>query len=413
MKIILQPCGDETSRKNFAKTIVDGVSKDSIVEQLDIDGQLLVNKLQGTSLKLWGVTNGSGGWTFKKWETIEEGDLVYMYRDKQLFYSGTISHKIKNQLLAKRLWGVKPTGETWENIYFLKDVRSEDISITAFNQVANYKENYFPRGFSVVDAGRSLKAALKFSPDKAEHLYPTFIRNKLYNRQKDIHAKYRGQEQGGISTPKEFPAIFLFTGVTGEQYGYEDRYDEEGYFRYTGEGTTGDMQMTHGNIAIHDHEKNGKRIYLFENQPHKTGYKKFIGEFRCADFIEEQRIDTTNTLRKAIVFLLKEVEDGPIGNVGKTLSNGSLTEVRYTKPTTTERKGIVTSRVGQGYYRQNILEKFEFKCAVTNIVMPEILIASHIVPWSSRMMGFSSNRFWAWSFRRMISGAGLVVCKLF
>ncbi len=48
---------------------------------------------------------------------------------------------------------------------------------------------------------------------------------KIYNRRSDIHSKYGGQEQGGISTPAKFPYIFIFTGNNGEQYGYTDGYN--------------------------------------------------------------------------------------------------------------------------------------------------------------------------------------------
>jgi predicted restriction endonuclease len=41
----------------------------------------------------------------------------------------------------------------------------------------------------------------------------------------------------------------------------------------------------------------------------------------------------------------------------------------------------VTSRVGQGYYRQKLIKKFNGKCAVTKNDVEEILIANHIVPW--------------------------------
>ena len=55
---------------------------------------------------------------------------------------------------------------------------------------------------------------------------------------------------------------------------------------------------------------------------------------------------------------------------------------RYTKPNETERKGLVTSRIGQGYYRQQIIEKWGGVCPITNCDLKEILISSHIVPWS-------------------------------
>ncbi|HIF76095.1 MAG TPA: DUF3427 domain-containing protein [Gammaproteobacteria bacterium] len=60
----------------------------------------------------------------------------------------------------------------------------------------------------------------------------------------------------------------------------------------------------------------------------------------------------------------------------------SQRKANYTKPTTTERKGLVTSRVGQGYFRNQLIEKFDAKCAVTKTSIRNILIASHIVPWS-------------------------------
>ena len=56
-------------------------------------------------------------------------------------------------------------------------------------------------------------------------------------------------------------------------------------------------------------------------------------------------------------------------------------EKKYKTPNKTERKGLVTSRVGQGLYRRDLLNKFQNKCAVTGAELKEILIASHIVPW--------------------------------
>jgi 5-methylcytosine-specific restriction enzyme A len=64
---------------------------------------------------------------------------------------------------------------------------------------------------------------------------------KVYSRRKDIHEKYGGQVQGGISTPKDLPAIFLFTGEGGEAFGYKDGWDENGIFRLFGNGQKGDM----------------------------------------------------------------------------------------------------------------------------------------------------------------------------
>jgi hypothetical protein len=55
---------------------------------------------------------------------------------------------------------------------------------------------------------------------------------------------------------------------------------------------------------------------------------------------------------------------------------------KYKKPNETERRGLVTSRVGQGFYRQQIREKWGDQCPVTGSKRIEILISSHIIPWS-------------------------------
>jgi Domain of unknown function (DUF3427)/HNH endonuclease len=52
------------------------------------------------------------------------------------------------------------------------------------------------------------------------------------------------------------------------------------------------------------------------------------------------------------------------------------------KPNYTERRGLVTSRVGQGWYRQEILKKWGNKCSITGCSHTEILISSHIKGWS-------------------------------
>jgi hypothetical protein len=76
--------------------------------------------------------------------------------------------------------------------------------------------------------------------------------------------------------------------------------------------------------------------------------------------------------------------------VGRTSSNNvylvkkqiSRPKGEQKKPNYTERRGLVTSRVGQGWYRQEILKKWGNKCSITGCSLTEILISSHIKGWS-------------------------------
>ena len=69
-------------------------------------------------------------------------------------------------------------------------------------------------------------------------------------------------------------------------------------------------------------------------------------------------------------------------NIKKSGLVSSTRKNKYRKPNETERTGLVTSRVGQGYFRQQVLQRWDGKCAVTGSDVLSILIASHIIPWS-------------------------------
>jgi len=122
-----------------------------------------------------------------------------------------------------------------------------------------------------------------------------------YNRRRDLHDRYGGQQQGGISTPKTLDAIFLFTGSSGEAYGYRDEFRPDGVFWYTGEGQSGDMRFVRGNRAIRDHVADGKQLLLFEAFSRDV---RFIGEATCIGYHTEQRPDVQGSERQAIVFEL-------------------------------------------------------------------------------------------------------------
>jgi 5-methylcytosine-specific restriction protein A len=89
-----------------------------------------------------------------------------------------------------------------------------------------------------------------------------FEEGKVYNRRADIHAKFGGQQQGGIITPTQYPLVIIITGEEGLSHGYADRQRADGAFEYFGEGQTGDMSLQKGNRAIAPHSVEGKSLLL-------------------------------------------------------------------------------------------------------------------------------------------------------
>jgi 5-methylcytosine-specific restriction enzyme A len=131
---------------------------------------------------------------------------------------------------------------------------------------------------------------------------------RVYNRRLEIHEPYGGQRYGGISTPRDRPFIFLFTGESGEQYGYEDGWDDNGVFLYTGEGQKGDMKFVGGNRAIRDHALKGKDIHLFQAL-RRGGSNRYLGRFVCSTWEFRDGMDVNGNRRLVIVFHLIQPED--------------------------------------------------------------------------------------------------------
>jgi 5-methylcytosine-specific restriction protein A len=208
-----------------------------------------------------------------------------------------------------------------------------------------------------------------------------FIPEMRYVR-RNIHNEYGGNWQSGICPSNKFPYIFIFSGASGKQHGYKDEWVNEDVFTYTGEGQSGDMQFTRGNLALREHLNNGKRVFLFESE--KNGFVVFKAEveFYDADYFETP--DTSGALRQGIKFFFKRV-GATIKVSREQLSQGIMMEpfqaYMVAMPESTERISQIKTRVGQGAYRKSIMHRWHYQCGVTGFDDPRILIASHIVPW--------------------------------
>ena len=136
-----------------------------------------------------------------------------------------------------------------------------------------------------------------------ENINAGFERGHEYHRATQIHDRFGGQRQGGISTPQNSPFIFIFTGERGDQYGYRDDWNPDGTFSYTGEGQIGDMTFRAGNRAILEHAQNGRDLLLFE-KTRRRGFYRFTGTFACAGWDHRAAPDRNGDSRQAIVFRL-------------------------------------------------------------------------------------------------------------
>ena len=68
--------------------------------------------------------------------------------------------------------------------------------------------------------------------------------------------------------------------------------------------------------------------------------------------------------------------------LGCSVENVADVDESYLPPPGEEREAIVRLRVNQGFFRKRVLSAYEFRCCVTGLSTTELLVASHIVPWS-------------------------------
>ena len=91
----------------------------------------------------------------------------------------------------------------------------------------------------------------------------------------------------------------------------------------------------------------------------KRGNKMYSNSLKQFKYYYISSYETTNTIEQQILDKIKN---------DHTLS-------------VTTRESIVDSRIGQGIFRNKLIEKYE-KCIVTGVDNKKLLIASHIKPWA-------------------------------
>ncbi len=68
--------------------------------------------------------------------------------------------------------------------------------------------------------------------------------------------------------------------------------------------------------------------------------------------------------------------------LAKIKVNDDIDEVNFELKEGKEITSKVKTRVNQGFFRSTILSAYKYKCCLTGIEIPDLLVASHIIPWS-------------------------------
>ena len=178
---------------------------------------------------------------------------------------------------------------------------------------------------------------------------------------------FRGYEaiSRGVFCPRGGGQIILFvTRIKQDSLEQYNDYISGEYLFWEGEKGHGNDQR------IADSRKSGEEIHLFYREIHHS-------DFEYKGLIIVAGVGTVPGRPTKFVFHLHHDQSADDDIRTHQSEINSLPE--------TERQSLIKSRIGQGAFRQGLLEMWE-GCAVTDVKLPNVLRASHIKPWR-----FSTN----------------------
>ncbi len=172
--VVLQPAGNAFASEHYVDTIARPVSIERILRHVDGDtARKLTDIYPSGKVPVWGAKAGAKNVNVSKWERLQPGDIALFAKNKMIFASGVITHKIHNPELAYELW--KTVGDSldkWEYIYFLDEIRGHEIPYEKLNVVAGYAPHNIIQGFSVLDDEKSEAIISAFDLSSSQYLEP-------------------------------------------------------------------------------------------------------------------------------------------------------------------------------------------------------------------------------------------------
>jgi putative restriction endonuclease len=166
----------------------------------------------------------------------------------------------------------------------------------------------------------------------------------------------------GVITPRGQNVIVLF--VTRIKQASLTPYDDF----VSGELLFWEGEEKHGSDdRVANADRNGDEIHLFYREIHHAPFE-YRGRVRPLSFVRE-------TDRPSRFVFRLEHDLGPADDLERCRAQVDAL------PTETERQEVRKARIGQGRFRQQLMEMWGGQCSVTGVRLPPVLTAAHIKPW--------------------------------
>lgn len=161
---------------------------------------------------------------------------------------------------------------------------------------------------SVAGSTRKPKTKASFNSKFGKNYNVALLNRTPVMTYRDVEAMHSIKIAGfgrGIN-PKD-DCVVLISTVKGssDHFIYHDKWNLEGHYEFSGEGSEGDQTMTKGNKAILDAAAEGKPIFLYVKFGPEEYYPQ--GEMKLVEYKTVIAPDKNGNMRKEIMFILDRI----------------------------------------------------------------------------------------------------------
>lgn len=170
--------------------------------------QMLLSNGAADEVRMWGATPGERN--ISTWVRLKPGDYILGYHNKNYYYFGQVFGKIYNDIIAKEAWGTNKSGETWEYIFFIRDLKEIKIGMQDLALFFGYKSNFFPQGFYYIEDKRlnnvlnefgAIESTINFLNNKnLKHTNDQFAAALFKQGEREIENSFESMDDDQFST---------------------------------------------------------------------------------------------------------------------------------------------------------------------------------------------------------------------
>ena len=155
--IFIFTAGDPSARLHLDESIDTPIPLQTALASVSPDNHALISKVDPEyGLYAWGAIPGPQN--KRRWDRMQEGDIVLCVYDSSYRYAARMVKKIDSEDLSRVVWGQDPAGRTWSLIYFLTQPQKLDIPLV---ELADYLHQSY-QGFTRIGDERATRIEADF-----------------------------------------------------------------------------------------------------------------------------------------------------------------------------------------------------------------------------------------------------------